>query len=224
MAQAASASAQRAAARRRQKATAARGRRKTGGPSGIRWDRVARAALLGTLGVVLLLYISPLHRWITQRSLAAQETQQLSQLQQQNKQLRSHIALLHNPALGSWDYMIRSALNTVRVARRSASLAPLKPREASQIISNDAPANAGDLSAIVVGHLRDLALKIRNGATNDYKQYWNLESDTPKIENECRDALLFWIENAIQTELLAGDSEHLLVEDHRYEIQTVEID
>jgi cell division protein FtsB len=98
MAQAASASAQRAAARRRQKATAARGRRKTGGPSGIRWDRVARAALLGTLGVVLLLYISPLHRWITQRNLAAQETQQLSQLQQQNKQLRSHIALLHNPA------------------------------------------------------------------------------------------------------------------------------
>jgi len=98
MAQAASASAQRAAARRRQKATAARGRPKTGGPSGIRWDRVARAALLGTLGVVLLLYISPLHRWITQRNLAAQETQQLSQLQQQNKQLRSHIALLHNPA------------------------------------------------------------------------------------------------------------------------------
>ena len=98
MAQAASASAQRAAARRRQKATAARGRRKAGGPSGIRWDRVARAALLGTLGVVLLLYISPLHRWITQRNLAAQETQQLSQLQQQNKQLRSHISLLHNPA------------------------------------------------------------------------------------------------------------------------------
>jgi len=98
MAQAASASAQRAAARRRQKATAARGRRKTGGPSGIRWDRVARAALLGTLGIVLLLYISPLHRWVTQRNLAAQETQQLHQLQQQNKQLRSHIALLHNPA------------------------------------------------------------------------------------------------------------------------------
>jgi cell division protein FtsB len=98
MAQAASASAQRAATRRRQKASAARGRRKSGGPSGIRWDRVARAALLGTLGVVLLLYISPLRRWITQRNLAAQETQQLHQLQQQNKQLRTHIALLHNPA------------------------------------------------------------------------------------------------------------------------------
>ena len=97
MAQAASASAQRAAAKRRQKPARSRARRATGG-SGIRWDRVARAALLGTLGVVLLLYISPLHRWLTQRGLAAQETQQLHQLQQQNKQLRSHIARLHDPA------------------------------------------------------------------------------------------------------------------------------
>jgi cell division protein FtsB len=99
MAQAASASAQRAAARRRQKPAQTRSRsRKGGGPSGIRWDRVARAALLGTLGIVLLLYISPLHRWITQRNLAAQETQQLRQLQQQNKDLRSNIRRLHDPA------------------------------------------------------------------------------------------------------------------------------
>jgi cell division protein FtsB len=105
MAQAASASAQRAAARQRQRAAQGRGRRpaqgRSRGPagrSGIRWDRVARAALLGTLGIVLLLYVSPLHRWLTQRSLAAQETEQLHQLQVQNKQLRSHIKLLHNPA------------------------------------------------------------------------------------------------------------------------------
>jgi cell division protein FtsB len=99
MAQAASASAQRAAARRHRKPAQTRSRRgKAGGSSGIRWDRVARAALLGTLGIVLLLYISPLHRWVTQRSLAAQETQQLQQLQQQNKELRSNIRRLHDPA------------------------------------------------------------------------------------------------------------------------------
>ncbi|HEX6457936.1 MAG TPA: septum formation initiator family protein [Thermoleophilaceae bacterium] len=100
MAQAVSASAQRAAARRRQRAAgAAQTRKRAGGrgPSGIRWDRVARTALLATLGIVLLLYISPLHRWLTQRNLAAQETQQLHQLQQQNKQLRAHIAKLHDP-------------------------------------------------------------------------------------------------------------------------------
>jgi cell division protein FtsB len=101
MAQAASASAQRAAARRRQKA-ASGGRpartRKRGGRPGLRCARVARAALLGTLGIVLLLYISPLHRWVTQRSLAKQETQQLHQLQQQNRQLRTSIKRLHNPS------------------------------------------------------------------------------------------------------------------------------
>ncbi len=58
---------------------------------------MARAALLGTLGIVLLLYISPLHRWLTQRSLANQQTQELQQLQKQNKQLRSHIKRLHDP-------------------------------------------------------------------------------------------------------------------------------
>ena len=96
MAQATSPSAQRAAARRRQKA-ARGGVRPRKGASGIRWDRVARAALLGTLGVVLLLYISPLHRWLSQRSLAAQQDRQLHALEAQNKQLRSHIRLLHDP-------------------------------------------------------------------------------------------------------------------------------
>jgi cell division protein FtsB len=96
MAQAISPSAQQAAARRQERAAGKR-KRPPVGPSGIRWDRVARTALLGTLGIVLLLYISPLHRWITQRSLAAQETTQLHQLQQQNRQLRSQIRLLHNP-------------------------------------------------------------------------------------------------------------------------------
>jgi cell division protein FtsB len=97
MAQAASASAQRAAARKRQK-TAGTRKRRPAGRSGIRWDRVARAALLTTLGVVLLLYISPLHRWITQRSLAAQQNRELHSLQQQNKDLRSHIRLLRDPS------------------------------------------------------------------------------------------------------------------------------
>jgi cell division protein FtsB len=104
MAQAASASAQRAAARRRRKAAPSRrprsaaGRSGGTGRSGIRWDRVARAALLGTLGIVLVLYISPLHRWLTQRDLAVQQGQELHGLQQQNGQLRSHIRLLRNPA------------------------------------------------------------------------------------------------------------------------------
>ena len=96
VAQAASASAQRAAARRKQRTEGTRPKR-TSGASGIRWDRVARTALLATLGIVLLLYISPLHRWVTQHNLAKQESAELQQLEKQNKDLKAHIKLLHDP-------------------------------------------------------------------------------------------------------------------------------
>jgi cell division protein FtsB len=94
MAQAVSASAKRAAARRRQRETSPRPAK---GRTGIRWDRVARAALLATLGIVLLLYVSPLERWMTQRQAAGQGQSDLGQLQQQNKQLRTQIQSLHSP-------------------------------------------------------------------------------------------------------------------------------
>jgi cell division protein FtsB len=96
MAQAVSASARRAAARRRQRQRQAPKLRK--GPSGIRWDRVARAALLGTLGIVLLLYVSPIEHWRTQRHVAAQQQTDLKTLQAQNHQLRAAIKRLHDPS------------------------------------------------------------------------------------------------------------------------------
>ena len=46
---------------------AARKRRAQAGARGtIRWDRVGRLALLATLGVILLLYISPAKHWLEQ--------------------------------------------------------------------------------------------------------------------------------------------------------------
>ena len=97
MAQAVSASAQRAAARRRQRQRQRQAQKPRKGPSGIRWDRVARTALLATLGIVLLLYISPVNRWITQRHVAAQQKTDLRNLESQNKQLRTQIKTLHTP-------------------------------------------------------------------------------------------------------------------------------
>jgi cell division protein FtsB len=97
MAQAVSPSAQRAAARRRQRQRQTSARAKKG-RSGIRWDRVARTALLATLGIVLLLYISPVNRWRTQRHVATQQQTDLKNLEQQNRQLRSDIKTLHQPS------------------------------------------------------------------------------------------------------------------------------
>jgi cell division protein FtsB len=98
MAQAVSPSAQRAAARRRQRQRQSAKGKPSKGPAGIRWDRVARTALLVTFGIVLLLYISPVNRWITQRHVAAQQQTDLKNLQAQNRQLRSDIKTLHTPS------------------------------------------------------------------------------------------------------------------------------
>ena len=61
-------------------------------------------------------------------------------------------------------------------------------------LSNQAPANPSDLAALVLDRLIDLAAKIRTGNTDDWRQYWNEDSDgkpqSSKQENSCRDALL----------------------------------
>ena len=63
-----------------------------------------------------------------------------------------------------------------------------------QTLDNGTPANAGDLAALVFAELKDLSLKIRDGSTSDWLQYWNHDSHTrptnPRTEDACRKALL----------------------------------
>lgn len=107
--------------------------------------------------------------------------------------------LLALKSLSSWGSVLRGAIHAVRLAQRAASIPRLSAREASALVSNLEPANAGDLCAIVAGHLRDIERKIRHGATNDYNQYWNLEKTppTPRKEEPCRDALLSQLEERL---------------------------
>jgi hypothetical protein len=48
--------------------------------SGIRWDRLGRVALLGTLVVILFSYASPARQWIKQSGTAGHQKQELSEL------------------------------------------------------------------------------------------------------------------------------------------------
>jgi hypothetical protein len=106
--------------------------------------------------------------------------------------------LLTIQALASWASIVRGAIHAVRLAQRAASIPKLSARQASEILSNLEPANAGDLCALTVGHLRDIARKIRRGATNDYNQYWDLTNPPkPRVEEKCRDALLSQLEERL---------------------------
>lgn len=103
--------------------------------------------------------------------------------------------LLALPNLANWHNALRHALHTQRISRRKATYRLLGVKEVSRTLANHEPASAADLAALAFDHLCDIARKIRDGSTNDYRQYWsygesNRKLDKPKPENDCRDALL----------------------------------
>jgi cell division protein FtsB len=65
--------------------------------SGIRWDRVGRVALLGTLGVIMLLYVSPAIHWWEQSRTAGEQRSELRELIDTNRQLKRRVRELRSP-------------------------------------------------------------------------------------------------------------------------------
>lgn len=102
--------------------------------------------------------------------------------------------LLALPKLAPWHNRLQHAAQTQRIARRKAGFRHLDAAEVCRTLANREPANTADLAALAYAHLRNLARKIRDGSTNDYRQYWSYgadgKPDRPKPENDCRDILL----------------------------------
>lgn len=90
--------------------------------------------------------------------------------------------------LKHWADSLSRALYDQRVTRRNALFKPASAAQVCKTLANLKPANAADLWALTVDHLTQLASEIRNGNTNDYRQYW--AGETPRIEDDCRDTLL----------------------------------
>ena len=65
--------------------------------SAIRWDRVGRVALLGTLAVIMVLYISPARHWIEQSRTAGEQNGELRELVAKNRQLKRRVRDLRTP-------------------------------------------------------------------------------------------------------------------------------
>ena len=63
----------------------------------IRWDRLGRLALLGTLIVILFLYISPAKHWLQQSSTATEQRNELQELTQEHEQLKHRVHQLKDP-------------------------------------------------------------------------------------------------------------------------------
>jgi len=101
--------------------------------------------------------------------------------------------LLADSALERWRAELSWARDSQRIIRRDAEYRHPTLEQVRETLSGGAPANPGDLAALLVDRLQEIATRIRTGNTDDWRQYWNEPSGqepTPKHEDHCRDALL----------------------------------
>ena len=96
-------------------------------------------------------------------------------------------------------------------------------RQVVGTLENGAPANAGDLGALVFDELNDLAVKIRDGSTSDWRQHWNVDHHNrptdPKPEDACRDALLSDLQERLGRKGIDAQPEGAYAEDKRSDIR-----
>ena len=102
--------------------------------------------------------------------------------------------LTTDPALSRWRGQLDQAQDAQRVIHRDAAYRHPSVEQVRSTLSNRSPANAGDLAALLVDLIDEIAIQIRTGNTDDWRQYWNEDSygrpERPKREESCRDALL----------------------------------
>jgi cell division protein FtsB len=93
--------------------------------SGIRWDRVGRVALITTLGVIMLLYVSPALHWLEQSRTAGEQRSELSELTAKNRELEHRLRELRSP--GALEREARR-LGMIRIGERSYVIENLPAR------------------------------------------------------------------------------------------------
>ena len=101
--------------------------------------------------------------------------------------------LLADPMLEHWRAELSRARDSQQIVRRDAEYRHPTLEQVRETLRGGAPANPGDLAALLVDRLQEIAMRIRTGNTDDWRQYWNEPSGqepTPKHEDHCRDALL----------------------------------
>jgi cell division protein FtsB len=93
--------------------------------SGIRWDRVGRIALLGTLAVIMLLYVSPARHWVEQQRTAGEHREELRRLTAEHRKLERRVRELRQPEALEREAM---RLGMVRQGERSYVIENLPAR------------------------------------------------------------------------------------------------
>ena len=133
-------------------------------------------------------------------------------------------SLVTNPDLSSWRQEIMRSQQEWNRNRRIANRSDLGLEEVQKSLQGGPPANAADLVSLTTDALYELGDRIRNGQTNDWRQYWNWDHHTnkptsPKHENDCRDRLLSDLKLILNQKDIDAQPEGVYADEKRSDIR-----
>ncbi|MDD5334264.1 MAG: hypothetical protein PHS32_11020 [Rhodoferax sp.] len=133
--------------------------------------------------------------------------------------LQALTSLQQRQDLKQWKESFDRAIYEQRIVRRKALFQQPSVTQVCATLANLQPANVADLWALTVDHLTQLASEIRLGSTNDYRQYW--ANKKPKLEDDCRDALLSDLKTRLATLGVAAEREGHYADAKRADIKII---
>ena len=164
--------------------------------------------------------------WVTAEMRAADQVdqliRQLASLSSSDAALALD-ALVDDEALSKWRPLLERVRDQQRVIHRDASYRQPTVEQVRGTLSNKAPANVGDLAALVADQLDALAGQIRGNNTDDWHQYWNEDRYgrplEPKHEDRCRDVLLSSLRDPLSRHGVDAQPEGQCADDNRSDIR-----
>lgn len=127
-----------------------------------------------------------------------------------------------NEGLVAWRAQLIDARNRQNAIRRDASFEYATVGQVVDVLNKGEPANVADLAALLLDVLRELAVRIRDEDTSDWRQYWNKDSNkrptNPIHENLCRDALLSDLRSRVEGTRVDLQPEVTYADDKRCDI------
>ena len=131
-------------------------------------------------------------------------------------------SLAADPDLTAWKPEIARAQQEQGRKLRAAKRSDLNLEKIQNALQGGPPASAADLAALTTDVLEELADQIREGSTNDWRQYWYRDQKTligPQHENDCRDALLSDLKEMLKKYRIDAQSEGRYADEKRADIR-----
>jgi hypothetical protein len=102
--------------------------------------------------------------------------------------------IIEDRSLSAWRDILKHSLSVQLKKRREAEFSYPSLNQVVSTLDNLYPSNHADLQAIVIDYLLRLSDKMRHGASDGYKMFWNVDQYSiptePRPENDGRDRLL----------------------------------